>query len=157
MSVLYPPRTKIPRFICFFQKRSGRLRQWSRNHLLFKKYLRNITHAPLKSFSDAVAVAVGAAVWLVTLTKARQQTNTSNTPTLSPTTYCTYMVWFGFFPELSLELGHYIGINIGLHSTCYMDSQNLWVLLASPTARCTLVPKRSAHVLHSRRGCNLWP
>ena len=56
-------------------------------------------------FSDAVAVAVGAFVWLVTLTKARQQTNTPNTLTHSPTTYCTYMVWFGFFVELSLEVG----------------------------------------------------
>ena len=42
---------------------------------------------------------------LVTLTKAHQQTNTPNTLALSPTTYCTYMVWFGFFAELSLEVG----------------------------------------------------
>ena len=71
------------------------------NHLLFK----NKTHAPLKSFSDTVAVTVGAVVWPVTLTKARQQTNTPNTLTISPTTYCAYMVWFGFFAELSLEVG----------------------------------------------------
>ena len=44
-------------------------------------------------------------VWLVTLTKARQQTNTPNTHTLSP--HITGVVWFMVFSELSWKSDTY--------------------------------------------------
>ena len=49
---------------------------------------------PSEKFGRKVLIAAVAYDRLVTLTKARQQTNTPNTHTLSPLTGAWFMVWF---------------------------------------------------------------
>ena len=81
--------------------------------------MRNYTHSckvgeiglAARKVLVSAAVAAVAHDQLVTLTKARQQTNTPNTHTLSPLTGAWFMV--GLFAELSLEVGFY---NNYLHS-----------------------------------------
>ena len=63
---------------------------------------------PSEKFGGKVVLITGVAHdRLVTLTKARQQTNTPNTHTLSPLTGAWFMA--GSFAELSLEVGFDIG------------------------------------------------
>ena len=59
---------------------------------------------------------------LVTPTRARQQTNTPNSHTLSPLTGAWFMV--GLFAELSLEVGQYPQLTKNLPFVWYQ----IWVL-----------------------------